>query len=205
MPSKNTLKQYSENAYYHVYNRGVNKELVFKDEEDYAVFLNLLKRYLDASPAKDNKGREYPWLHNDIELLAFCLMPNHFHCYVYVKEVSALTKLFQNISTSYGMYFNKKYKRIGPVFQGRFKASLVMEDSYHTHITRYIHLNPDSYKSWPYSSLPYFMGNKNASWINTRILSDLFGNDVTEYQKFLEDFKGHKEALKEIRSELANS
>ena len=88
MPSKNVVKIYENNTYYHAYNRGVEKRTVFIDDEDYATFLGLLKRSLDEHPETDDKGREYRWLANDVELVAFCLMPNHFHLLLYQMNAS---------------------------------------------------------------------------------------------------------------------
>lgn len=74
MPSKNKVKEYDVHSYYHVYNRGVNKKLIFKDQQDFSVFLNLLKRYLDGQNQKDLYGRKYDDLSGEIELLSF--LPN---------------------------------------------------------------------------------------------------------------------------------
>ena len=79
MPSRNVYKIYLENSYYHVYNRGVNKRVIFQDNQDYVTFLNLLKRYLLNNQPKDRFGRTYLNLSGRLELLAYCLMPNHFH------------------------------------------------------------------------------------------------------------------------------
>ncbi|MGH7237985.1 MAG: transposase, partial [Candidatus Saccharimonadales bacterium] len=132
------------------------------DEGDYAVFLNLLKRYLDDRPARDSSGRPYDWLHDDLDLAAFCLMPNHFHLLIYQTKSEAMTRLLRGVATSYTTYFNKKHNRIGPLFQDRFKASMILRDDYLQHISRYIHLNPKNYKSWEFSSLPYYLGVKQA-------------------------------------------
>lgn len=197
------MKTYAEDAYYHVYNRGVNKQSIFIDEEDYSVFLNLFKRHLSDKPTKDKKGRDYPWFAEDIQLLAFCLMPNHFHALVYQSDKKAMTKLFKSINTTYGMYFNKKYKRVGPVFQSRFKASMIISDNYLLHISRYIHLNPKDYKKWSYSSLPYYFGTRHASWLDTDKISELFGS-IKEYQQFLADYENYKKSLDRIKHELAD-
>lgn len=204
MPSKNSRKVYIPDSYYHIYNRGLDKKTIFLDRQDYSVFLSLIKRYLDNEPAKDLKGRDYPWLHEDIELVAFCLMPNHFHLLVYqIKEDSA-HQLLKNVSGSYTAYFNKKYKRIGPLFQDRFKAVLIQRDEYLQHISRYIHLNPASYRSWEFSSLPYYLGTKRANWIRPDRIMELFSS-VAEYKDFVVDYEDYKLTLDSLKSELANS
>lgn len=205
MPGRNINKTYLEESYYHIYSRGVNKEAIFRQEEDYSVFLNLFKRYLNEEPTKDNKGREYPWYHRDIELLAFCLMPNHVHLLVFQHSLTGMTQLLKSIMTTYSMYFNEKYKRVGPVFQSRFRASLINKDNYLQHISRYIHLNPLIYQEWQFSSLPYYLGEKDAKWIKPDKILELFNNNHQEYANFLADYQGHKKILDELKKELAAS
>ena len=203
MPSRNRVKVYAPESYYHVYNRGLNKEIIFREQDDYAVFLNLLKRYLSKEPAKDNKGRVYESMYGQMELLAFCLMPNHFHLLIYQNDLDAITNLIRRISTSYVRYFNKKYKRSGPLFEERFKGSLINRDEYLLHISRYIHLNPRSFKDWAFSSLPYYLGARKADWIMPQRILELFEGD--NYLNFVNDYKDHKKMLDEIKSELANN
>ena len=203
MPSRNRIKQYIPESFYHVYNRGLNKQGIFKDNYDYSVFLNLLKRYLDKGIQKDKNGREYDNLHGRLELLAFCLISNHFHLLIYQKDSKAMSDLLQRVGTSYTTYFNKRHGRTGPLFQERFKASLILKDEYLQHISRYIHLNPKEYKNWEFSSLPYYLGYKKAGWIQPKRILALF--DRGEYPDFIRDYESHKNALEEIKEELANS
>ena len=203
MPSRNRIKSYIPDSYYHAYNRGVNKQDIFLDAEDYSVFLNLLKRYLSEAPHADRKSRVYVSLYDKMEILAFCLMPNHFHLLIYQVEPTATTDLLQRVSTSYTMYFNKKYIRTGPLFQERFKASIITRDDYLMHISRYIHLNPKDYENWEFSSIAYYKGEKSATWIRpSRILS--LSITRADYMSFLKDYEGHKKVLDEIKFELAN-
>lgn len=202
MVSRNRIKQYVNESYYHVYNRGVAKRVIFKDEDDYAVFLNLLKRYLDNTPEKDSSGREYDWLHHEIELLAFCLMPNHYHLLLYAKDASAMTRLLRGVATSYSIYFNKKYERVGPLFQDRFKASWILQDSYLSHVSRYIHLNPKQWRSWEFSSLPYFIGKKSAAWVRPQRIMELFEGE--DYLAFVSDYVSYKKELDELKYVLAD-
>ncbi|MBA2279092.1 transposase [Candidatus Saccharibacteria bacterium] len=203
MASRNSRKIYLHNTHYHIYNRGVNKRRIFLDEEDYSVFLNLFKRYLSRHPVLDYKKREYPWLYNDLELLAFCLMPNHFHLLVYQLEEDAIRKLLKNVCGTYTIYFNKKYKRVGPLFQDRFKASMITDDAYLHHISRYIHLNPKAYKTWKFSSLPYYLGKQHAEWLQPHRIMELF-TDKNDYLKFVKDYEEQKEIFDEIKYGLAD-
>src|SRR5450830_63642 len=125
MPTRNKVKQYGEDEYYHVYNRGVNKDLIFREDEDYWYFLRLFKRHLSPANDTDRYGRIVKKHHENIELVAFCLMPNHFHLLVYLKKSNGLVNLMRSIMTSYTMYFNKKYKRKGHLYQDVFLASRI--------------------------------------------------------------------------------
>lgn len=203
MPSRNIEKQYVEDSFYHVYNRGVNKRRIFIDDKDYAVFLNLLKRYLSFTPVKDPKGRTYESFYDKVELVCFCLMPNHFHMLLYLREPPAITQLMRSVISSYTVYFNRRHQRVGHLFQDRFKAVRVDNDSYLTHITRYIHLNPVSYKTWDYTSLPYYLNEKSASWIRPDRILELF-DDAKDYSDFVDDYIANKEMVDEIKNELAN-
>lgn len=145
MASRNALKVDIAEQYYHVYNRGVNKGVIFQDADDYRVFLNLLKRYLDKGHQNDVHKSPVHTLNGKIEINAYCLMPNHFHLLIYQLEEGSMKKLIQSVCSSYTAYFNKKYSRVGHLFQGVYKASLISTDAYVQHISRYIHLNPKDY------------------------------------------------------------
>ncbi|PJE65489.1 hypothetical protein COU91_01430 [Candidatus Saccharibacteria bacterium CG10_big_fil_rev_8_21_14_0_10_47_8] len=202
MPSRNLEKIYAADSFYHIYNKGLDKLRPFVETEDYAVFLNLLKRYLNDQPVKDNKGREYEWLSPKIELLAFCIMPSHFHLLIYQHTPEAMTRLLRGVGTSYTGYFNKKYKRRGPLFLDRFKASMINQDAYLEHISRYIHLNPPNYRNYEWSSLPYYLGNKQAGWVKPGRILELFEDD--DYASFVADYEGNKRMLDTLKEDLAD-
>ena len=203
MPSRNVLKQDVAGGYYHIYSRGVDKRKIFIKAKDYAVFLNLLKRYLSVEPQKDKNGVLYPHLYNKLEILSFCLMPNHLHLMIYQNEKGAMQKLMRAVLTSYSRYFNRTYHRRGPLFESRYKASLISDQSYLEHISRYIHLNPNNWQRYSYSSLPYFLYELSAEWVKPKKILDMFGLRG-EYLKFMEDYQDHKKMLEEVKSELAD-
>ena len=209
MPSKNTIKIYASNGYYHVYNRGVEKRTIFVDDQDYKVFLSFLKWYLTEHPKEAiipgiPMRRRKITLFNQIELLAYCLMPNHFHFLVHQHTAGAMKEFMQSLSTGYALYFNKKYQRVGSLFQGPYKAAMVDQDSYLLHLSRYIHLNPMDIEGvkvheWPYSSYGEYLGQRNTRWIHKDFILSLFGSalsrapgDMLSYQSFVEDGM-HKE------------
>lgn len=209
MPSKNIVKQYVENGYYHIYNRGVEKRKIFLDEQDCAVFLHYLKLYL--SPVDELKQINLPGLRilrflrlnlsAEIDLLAFALMPNHIHLQIKQKTINGIVKLMKRLATAYVMYFNKKYHRVGGLFQNRYKAALIETDTYLLHLSRYIHLNPVKINNLTpdfrgFSSYPYYLGQKQANWIKPQEILSYFRSaqrrdlkDILSYQSFVEDFK----------------
>lgn len=205
MPSRNIRKVYASQSYYHIYNRGVEKRDIFLDEQDYTVFLSYIKRHLGKEVVINKRNAHvYPNYRKDLTLLAFCLMPNHFHMLIYQGEdETCMTEYVRSVCTAYSMYFNKKYKRVGHLFQERFKASKISTDSYLQHISRYIHLNPKNYKTYKWSSLPYYRGDLSSDWTNPLPILDMF-KDKSEYLLFLEDYEGQKDILDELKYELAN-
>jgi putative transposase len=188
MPSKNRVKQWAPEAIYHVYNRGNNKQAIYLDQHDYATFLNLMKRGLQQKVTADPFGRPNRNWHDDIELLAFCLMPNHFHLLLYQRSERAISDFMRGLSTSYVGYFNKRHHRVGHLFQDIFKASHIDEDAYWQHISRYIHLNPRAWRTWEWSSLPYYLHDKHADWVRPERVLDVF--EGGDYLSFVEDYEG---------------
>lgn len=203
MPSRNTRKIMVPESYYHVYARGASKQPIFLDDNDHAVFFNLLKRYLSKTPAKDRLGREYPNYYGIVELLSFCLMKNHFHLLFYQEDEVAIQKVMQSVLTSYVTYFNHRHKRTGPLFESRYKASRITNDAYLLHISRYIHLNPKQWRTHKWSSLPYYLDGKEADWVRPRRVLSLH-RTTGEYRRFVEDYQSHKATLDLIKVELAN-
>ncbi len=195
MPGKNVVRNYSTDAYYHIYNRGVEKRDIFIDKNDYAVFLSFIKRYLDTTPEKDSRGNIYKNLSDSVELIAFCLMPNHFHLLLYQIEIDAITELMRAICSSYSMYFNQKYDREGTLFQGKYRAVSITNDDYLQYISRYIHRNPVGYLNYAWSSLRYWTGDKSASWINSDRLN---GSNKDKYLDYLKDSEEYTRSIEDI-------
>ena len=219
MPSQYQIKTYTENGYYHVYNRGVEKRDIFVDDQDYRVFLSFLKSYLspeilgvkpyhpieEATGSRPVRIRPLKTFFGEVSLLAYCLMPNHFHLLLWQSSMDGMTRFMQSFCTSYSMYFNKKYKRVGTLFQGPYKAVSVYDDIYLLHLTRYIHLNPLEFEvtgscpvkvsEYPYSSYSYYLGKKQAEWLHPQPVLDFFRTnkrtslrDFLSYESFVEDF-----------------
>ncbi len=137
-----------EGEYFHIYNRGNSKQKIFHDKQDYLYFLlilfisnNVNNFDLNNFSKKENafnvkRSKEI------VAIGAYCLMPNHFHVLITQIEDGGISKFMQKLSTAYAMYYNKKYKRTGSLFEGKFKAEHVDTDVYLKYIFSYIHLNP---------------------------------------------------------------
>ncbi len=154
MPSKNVIKRYESGAYYHVYNRGVDKCVIFREEKDYKTFLSFLKIYLtpQGESLKKPPSRILKNYFEEIELLCYCLMPNHFHILIKQNSERAIDHFLRSLSTKYVRYFNTRYKRIGPLFQGPYKAVNITSEYQFIYLSKYIHRNPLSLS--PYKDSP---------------------------------------------------
>lgn len=213
MPRKNSLKVYIENGYYHIYNRGVERRTIFEDDQDYGVFLSYLKYSLSEPPKKKQITRTFtlqgePFkgvprmpksFYKKIELNTFCLMPNHFHLIIKQIDPSAMKSFMNSIITRYTMYFNKKYDRVGSLFQGVYRAVSVNDEAYLLHLSRYIHLNPKEFTrdlTSAYSSYADYLGLRHTVWLKPDIILGQFNNKVgiefkkiNSYKDFVEKYK----------------
>ena len=203
MPSRNVLKIDVAEQYYHVYARGASRQNIFLEPVDYEAYLKLFRRYLSSEEIRDSAGISYTKLHESIELLCYCLMPNHFHLLVYQIDEGAMQRLMRGVMTVYSRYFNKKYQRSGSLFESRYKASLITSDTYLFHVSRYIHLNPKAWRNYPYSSLRYYAHPHSEDWLHEERIIDLFKNR-TKYMEFVADYEAAKAVLDTIKHELAN-
>jgi len=154
-----------------------------------------------------------------VEILIFALMPNHFHLLLKQKRGGGIVKFMQKLGTGYTNYFNKKYKRVGGLFQGRFKAVLVSEEAHFIHLPFYIHTNPldliygsstsidfekkmDFLKKYRWSSFPDYIGKKNFPSVTSRELFLKFFGDEREYEKETRKWLREREQNIEILKDL---
>lgn len=203
MPSRNVIKIDIPDSYYHVYARGASRREIFYDDDDYVYFLSLFARYLSLEEKRDAAGRAYTHLTEQLELLSFCLMPNHFHLLFYQHEERSISTLMRGVMTSYSLYFNKKYDRTGSLFETRYKSSRIDSDAYLMHISRYIHLNHKEWGEWPYSSYRYFTTDSPPEWLRLEKVLELFTNRDS-YSAFVADYEDNQRMLETIKHELAN-
>jgi putative transposase len=205
MPSRNVIKEYVPEAYYHIYARGNSKQKIFVDAADYTYFLSLFERYLSSEQKISKTGEPYPHYKNRLVLYAYCLMSNHFHMMIYQKDGDAIEKLMRSILTSYSRYFNIRHGRSGSLFESRYKAAHIDQHVYLGHITRYIHLNPRRWQNYRHSSLQYYINPKTApEWLNTRRILSHFSSPE-DYYAFHADYVEAKDVLEKIKHNLADS
>jgi putative transposase len=210
MPARNTIKIYVPDGIYHVYNRGVEKRIIFEDDYDYKVFLNCLKEALlpldqlsKSLLSVTFKGQSFKGVRRqpknfstEIDLMAYSLMPNHFHLLLKQKHARSLDALMRSIATRYVIHFNKRHKRIGPLFQSRYKASLVNDEAYLLHVSRYLHRNSRKLSKdliGAYSSYADYVGKRRTAWLKPNDVLDMFKptevpflHHTNSYQQFVE-------------------
>ena len=141
--------KFAEGEFYHVYNRGTDKCIIYEDPADYHRFQELLYLSNSTEPInvrsikKQHKNiYNYKRDNNLVAIGAYCLMPNHFHILLKPLVDDGVSTFMSKLSTSYSMYFNKRYERTGGLFEGRYKAKHAAEDNYLKYLFAYIHLNP---------------------------------------------------------------
>jgi putative transposase len=213
MPTKNSIKTYVEDGYYHLYNRGVEKRSIFLDEQDYGVFLDYLEEYLSPKNEKGlSKALTRPNISarerqlvlralqlqnysSDILLLAFCLKPNHFHFFVKQRTEYAIDRFMSSLGSRYTTYFNRKYKRIGALYQGVYKAVLIDDEAQYLHISRYIHKQalppfvPNSQDD-RISSYPEYLGKRKTQWVHPEEILSFFSKSdpLFTYKRFVAEY-----------------
>ena len=196
MPSKNVIKTYKKNAYYHIYNRGVDKRIIYSDKDDYKRFLGYLKFYLtpidlQGQTLKVPPSRASNNFSETMRLLAYCLMPNHFHLLVYQTEPLSIANFMHSMLTKYSISYNKKVKRTGPLFEGRYRAVRVTSEGQLVYLTKYIHRNPidilptrTDLEGYKYSSYGNYLKMFSQSWVKPDEILENFKNN--SYKEFVE-------------------
>ena len=185
-------KNFASGAIVHVYNRGNNKEKIFFDNQDYKAFLFRLGLCLGFTEEELNKEKLISVLYsriritnidkNNFKLHAFCLIPNHFHLLIEQVNDVPVSKLISKLCTSYAKYINKKYKRVGHVFQDCFKAVLIEDNPQLMWTLAYIHMNAVKDKivkqpsEYLWSSYNDYAQDRNSVIVNKELLISVFGD-----------------------------
>lgn len=173
---------------YHVYNRGDNRDDIFLNDSDYVAFLVRFKIALGLLDPQAAQLRIRPVPQDGFSVLAYCLMPNHFHVLIKQNTAQDIGEVINKVCTSYVRYFNFRYKRIGNLFQDTFKAKHVDNDSYLTYLSAYIHNNPSDPLHYTYSSFPEYLGTRSGTLCNPDIILRYFNNDRGAYSNFVQGY-----------------
>lgn len=190
-PRKDTLT-WQEGMYYHVYNRGVSKATIFREETNYLFALSKIKKYSNT---------------NHITMIAYCLMPNHYHFLVRQDGEEAAGNLPQSVFNSYTKAYNNRYEHSGTLFEGRFRAKAVQTKSHLLHLCRYIHGNPvkdglvAGPADWPYSNYLEWIGARDGTLVDRDFIENQFGN-ADDYKKFLFEYLKSRQLPDDVKKFL---
>jgi len=175
---RETMK-YLNDQYYHVYNRGVNREGIFYDHENYRYCLELMRKYASKF---------------GVSMMAYCLMPNHYHFLVRQNEGGSISKFLQSTFNAYTQALNQQRHRSGTLFEGRAKGVLVDSDRYLFQVIRYIHLNPVLAKlvvcpeEWYASDFRVWIDEEVPGLTDLSLRDEQFGRG-SEYKEFVEEYQ----------------
>jgi REP element-mobilizing transposase RayT len=172
--------------YYHVYNRGVDRQAIFFCRDNYLFFLRRLREHLSPDV---------------VTITAYCLMPNHYHLLARIESLG-FSEAMQSFGTSYTKAINKSRDRCGPLFQSRFRAIHVDNESYLLHLSRYIHLNPvpalvRKPSDWEFSSYREYVGLRNGTLPRPEVIIRELGSS-SAYRQFVESAEGVERKIRHL-------
>jgi putative transposase len=202
---------FAEDEFYHIYDRGVDRRNIFHDDRDRLRFINalyILNNFLEIPLRFDvltlEPRESLQPIEPLVEIVAGCLMPNHYHLFVTPKKEKGISQFFHKFGTSYVRYFNIRHERTGRLFESSFKAKHVDQHEYAAYLTQYIHLNPlkviqaklgslpmesliKELVAYPWSSLPDYLNQKShfSKAINTNFRNDVLDFSVKKYHELL--------------------
>ena len=196
--------------YYHIYNRGNNREVIFFEPDNYVYFLKKIREYL--VPVSD--------------IVVYCLMPTHYHIVGRVRETqtsefsedsevlgttkpkhSPISTAMMRLSVSYTKAINKRFQRVGVLFQGQFQAKPILTSEYLLNLCRYIHGNPvkdgivADITQWPYSNYLEWIGERDGKLVDKAFVQDNF-DTPEEYRKFVLEYLRSRQLPEDIQRYL---
>lgn len=198
MPAKNLTRISAEGTYSHIYNKGIENRVIFGNSEDYAVFLGFIKDYLTPPQDIENVKKEFKVngkifrgvphqpknYYDQVELVAYSLLPEHFHLVLHQKKQGSLERFIRSLCTRYSIYFNKKYQRSGTLFQGPYRSVHIKDELDLLYLTRYLHLH----SAGDYSSYPEYLGINKTLPVNSEIVLSNLKNGLNDYRVFVEKY-----------------
>lgn len=204
---------------YHVFNRGIDRRSIFTNKREFERAKQLIKFYRHKElPIRYSQVLQQPEVLRKklfesvykserlIDILSYCLMPNHFHFLVKQTKDNGVSKFASNFTNSYTKYFNTKSQRTGPIFEGVFKAVYVETDQQLIHLSRYIHLNPvsssiiaeDMLNNYPWSSYSEYLSLSDDGIAEKELILGFF-KSAGDYQNFVENQMGYAKELDSIK------
>lgn len=211
---------FSAGQIYHVFNRGVASSVIFSSKSGYKRFLDLIDYYRFSDipfsysqyqkstleERKKIKDSLHEKSNKQVEILSYCLMPNHFHLLLKQLTDNGISEFMKRIGNGYAKYNNIRNKRVGPLFQSVFKAVRIETDEQLLHVSRYIHLNPltsyivhiDDLLQYPWSSFRDYMNSSSSTLINSQAVLNFFKNR-NSYYKFVLDQEDYQKRLARLK------
>jgi len=209
--------EFTNDQYYHVYNRGVEKRKIFLDDSDYLRFLKSLNYFNQEEPifslfwndvkqknlgvgslkSLKSKSRKL------VDIVAYCLNPNHFHLLLKQKIDGGISEFMKRLGIGYTSYFNHKYQRTGVLFQGRTKSIHVNSNEYLLYLSAYINENnfihgySKNSQAWKYSSYLDYVGKRQGKMCDKSIILNQFNNNFSQYEEFSRENALHLKEKKE--------
>lgn len=205
------------NEIYHIFNRGVASQPTFFNKRDYGRALESFLYYRNSNlPIKYSRFLSLPLKQRNeiledlskkknylVEIISYCLMPNHFHFLLRQIQERGIAKFIGNFTNSHTRYINTKQDRAGPLFTGKFKSVRIETQRQLLHVSRYIHLNPytsfvvktlEGLQEYPYSSFPEFIGRTSLAFCTKDdVLADF--KTIKQYEKFVFDQADYQRTL----------
>lgn len=181
-------KEFYQGGYYHIYNRGANRDLIFFNDENYSYCLRLMSKYKDKY---------------NLSLIAYCLMPNHYHFIIRQNSDNGISEFMRDVFNTYAQAVNRQQKRKGTLFQGRFKHIHIEKNEHILHLCRYIHLNPvkaglvDFPEEWRFSDYSDWIGERDDTLTDISFMLGNFGSS-RNYREFVMEYLKEKRAEKMI-------
>lgn len=204
------LVKFTNERFYHVFNRGVEKRKIFSTPEDHERFLQSIYYYqFDGPKPKLSTHKRFRLIEFDknpkiVDIVCYCLMLNHFHLLIRQVKSGGACEFMRKLLNSYTKYYNTKHDRVGHLFQGTFKAVDIENDDQLLHLSRYIHLNPfasnltENLDTYKYSSYPSYIGIVEDKIARSELILSFFASRK-DYRKFVEDQKGYSRELERIK------
>lgn len=209
------------NEIYHIFNRGIASAPIFLDKREYQRALEIIFYYQNSNPPMkyskflklslrdraeiiDNLRIQQKHL---VDIICYCLMPNHLHFLLRQKEDGGTSKFMSNFTNSYTRYFNTKQERSGPIVGGKFKSVRIETEEQLLHVSRYIHLNPytgyivktfQELEEYPYSSFPEYIGKSQTNLCRKDLIVSQFKHHLS-YKQFVFDNANYQRELNRIK------